>query len=133
MGVYFTWQKGVSLKLSTHFNTGEFNCQCSYLTCREQRIAKELVEKLELIRTTVGPLTITSGYRCGDHQRDLIKDVNLKTVSNSQHMLGNAADIKASDMKLLREQAELSFDALGISKTFIHVDLRNDKKRSWTY
>lgn len=114
--------------------TGEFSCQCSYPECRVQTIDVELVHKLEMIRQEIKqPLVITSAYRCHRHQVELGLAGAETAVGLSQHELGKAADIRAMDMKRLEELAHTYFDAVGVSIRFLHVDMRADKKRRWTY
>ncbi len=126
----YTWSRGSNGMLSAHFNAKEFTCKCG--VCRDQRISKTLIRKLEAVRDAVGPLTITSGYRCAMHQANLAKQ-GLQTAKNSTHVIGQAADIVATDMTALFTACEAEFKAIGTAKTFLHVDLRADKIRRWDY
>jgi uncharacterized protein YcbK (DUF882 family) len=130
---YRVWKKG-ELWVSEYFDSEEFECQCSYPDCIEQRIAEELIDKLEGCRREVGkPVVVTSGFRCDKHQADLSNTPGIKTVAKSTHPLGHAADIKCRLMTPLRAAVESRFKAIGVARTFLHVDLRDDKKRRWTY
>jgi uncharacterized protein YcbK (DUF882 family) len=144
---YFIWNKGERFKMGDHFSSSEFECQCSYKSCVEQKISKELIDKLNLVRIEMGsPLYITSGFRCFKHQCDLRNEVNsgktkLTVVAStvSQHELGNAADIspRVITMIKLRKIIEKLFDTIGLAKTFYHVDIRplktDGSKRIWKY
>lgn len=132
---FYVWPKGERTRLSTHFETWEFECPCKQ--CDEQRISSFLVNRLKTIRQNMGALiVITSGYRCANYQEDLRRRGYETAVGISQHQLGNAVDIKpgrASQMSELLRQCEGHFKAIGVGKTFLHVDMRADKVRRWTY
>lgn len=132
--MFFNWKKGENLKLSNHFNSLEFTCSCKNSDCVEQKISKELIEKLEKIRSKLGnSIIITSGYRCLKHQQELLNNPKIETVKNSQHVLGLACDVTTNNLSMLLTLLEQEFKAIGLAKTFYHVDLRDDKIRRWTY
>jgi len=132
---YYIWDRGQRLTLSNFFLSTEFDCHCG--ECKRQFINKELVEKLTFIRAMLNiPIRINSGYRCESYQKKLKKQGLETAVGVSQHSLGNAADISPSSlaqMLNLTIMAEKEFMAIGAGKSFIHVDLRKDKIRRWTY
>jgi uncharacterized protein YcbK (DUF882 family) len=144
---YYVWNKGERVKLSDYFSTQEFDCQCHYSDCVEQKISADLINKLSLVRIeNKSPLYITSGFRCCKHQQDLRNQLNsgkksLTVVASkvSQHELGNAADIspRIGTISKLRKVVDLVFDSIGLAKTFLHVDTRPKKqdgsKRIWNY
>lgn len=132
-----TYPKKSGVRLSDHFTSSEFDCPCS--NCDETQIADELLQKLGRMREKLGePLRINSGYRCRAYQSEL-KARGYETAAGvSQHELGNAADIMASDsetpgtvLEVLAQNA--GFKAIGVGHAWIHVDLRDDKNRRWTY
>lgn len=136
---YYIWYKDKEYPLSKHFSTREFNCKCSHESCKEQRISKDLIDNLEIIRVQVGqPLIVTSGFRCGKHQSD-IRNSGQSTVvakKKSTHELGDAVDIVPRDGKdvqgyFLRIVAT-RFDSIGLSNSFLHVDQRKGFRR-WNY
>ena len=62
-----TYKKGVSTKLSTNFNSTEFDCHGSGC-CSSTQVDETLVTYLQKIRDHFGkPITINSGYRCATH------------------------------------------------------------------
>lgn len=107
--------------LSEHFSEKEFACPC----CGVVNVNPKLIELLERLRWNIGgyPLYIYSGCRCK------IFNTNYGGKLDSQHLLGNAADIaypkqlSFGEFKWYIEQ--LPFDAIGINLDFIHVDIRN--------
>ena len=83
---------------------------------------KALVENvLDPVREQLGkPIYVNSGYRCPRH--------NLKVggAVNSQHMKGEAADIRCEDnmmlQRLIKEQGV--FDQMIVYDTFLHVSYK---------
>lgn len=131
---YYYFSKIEKMPLSPHFVSSEFACQCKYDTCDESKVSKELVDKLEAARVACGiSIRITSGYRCRAHQLALAAQGKETATGISQHELGNAADVAAKDMDALLAALEPEFKAIGVAKSFIHVDLRSDRDRRWGY
>ena len=87
-------------------------------------IDKRLVDVLDRIRERLGvPITVNSGYRCPEHNEE------VGGVSDSQHVLGTAADITYDgiDVDTLAEIAEeCGADGIGkyYKQDFVHVDVR---------
>ena len=84
------------------------------------------------------PFIITSGYRTKEYNKDLIKR-GYKASRNSSHLKGLAADISVKDSRqrfiVINSLLLAGFTRLGISDTFIHVDLDTEKSQNviWTY
>ncbi len=121
-----TWAKleeGGNGMLSKNFNRSEFACK----HCGQVIVSPELVRKLQELRDRLGrPVTITSGYRCQVHNRA------VGGASQSQHMLGTAADIVVSGMtpaQVAQVAEGIGFGGIGRYKTFTHVDVRAGKAR----
>lgn len=117
--------KSSSTKLSAHFDASEFVCHCCGRGA--DKISPRLIELLEQLRANIGglPLHINSGYRCPKHNAE------VGGVTNSQHVLGTAADV-AVPAALNIEQfkwyiQQLPFDWAGVYRqdNFIHVDVRD--------
>lgn len=71
---------------------------------------------LQPLRDQVGAVIITSGYRC----EELNKAVNGSPTS--QHLIGEAVDLRTKDMKKAIYVLQfLPFDQLIIYDTFLHV------------
>lgn len=131
MATHYVWKRGQKHHLSPSFTANEFECQCK--KCDVQMISSDLIKSLQKVRNMVGPLIVTSGFRCAAHQAALRGSGILTAVGTSQHELGNAADIRAPNMALLQQVVEEEFDAVGYASTFFHVDTRRDKERRWKY
>lgn len=126
----FTWKRGEQHQLSKNFSTLEFECPCD---CIDQRISLQLIDNLQKVRDAVqDSIVVTSGYRCSSYQEALTKR-GYQTAKNSQHLLGNAADIWARNLTKLELEVHKHFMATGIARSFIHVDERRDKIRLWQY
>lgn len=84
------------------------------------------MEKLQELRDAFGQaITVTSGYRCKDHNKA------IGGAPRSQHLLGKAADITHPWLDALHEVAEKIFPNAIKGTGFIHVDIGS--KRFWTY
>lgn len=77
----------VDIKLSANFSRDEFACH----HCGEVIVVPKLVNALQELRDVLGtPIIITCGYRCPEHNAELVK--TLGAAANSYHMQGVAAD-----------------------------------------
>ena len=127
---YKTFTKGIKTKLSTNFNSTEFDCQGNGC-CSKTTLDTKLVEYLQQIREHFGaPITISSGYRCAKHNQ------SVGGSSGSRHTQGSAADIvvKGVAPAVVAKYAE-SLGILGIGlyeakdcgDDFVHIDTRTTK------
>lgn len=81
-----------------------------------ENITELVSHTLQPLREAVGKIIITSGYR----SKELNKAV--QGVSNSQHLVGEAADIRCSDIKkAIYVLRYLPFDQLIMYDTFLHI------------
>ena len=125
-GVYF---KGVSSKLSSNFQSTEFDCHGDGC-CIETTIDPKLVDYLQTIRNHFGKaVTITSGYRCPTHNS------TVSRAKNSYHTKGQAADFTVSGVKpreVAKYAESLGIKGMGLYETpsdgnFVHIDTRTSK------
>jgi len=105
--------------MSKYFKEIEYNMDLDFLA------------KLDKAREYAGiPFIINSAYRSSDHPE------SIKNPTSS-HIKGLAVDIKAKDSKtrglILDALRYVGFTRIGISKTFIHVDLDYDKSQNVTW
>jgi uncharacterized protein YcbK (DUF882 family) len=119
------------MNLSPHFKESEFTCHCG---CGDSSVSPKLIALLELIRDKSGEkaVTIVSGKRCKKHNEA------VGGAKNSQHVLGDAADIRISGIEP-RDVGELvrgiharnlaHIGGIGQYKTFVHVDVRDGLAR----
>lgn len=106
-----------------YFTMNEFQCKdgCEMPASARENI-KALVEHvLDPVREQLGkPIYVNSGYRCPRH--------NLKVggAVNSQHMKGEAADIRCEDNVMLQRliKAQGVFDQMIVYDTFLHVSYK---------
>lgn len=127
-----TYVKGREKKLSNNFVSTEFDCKGGNC-CKATIIDPELVTYLQAIRDYFGkPITITSGYRCLTHNR------NVGGATGSRHSKGQAADIVVDGVEP-REVAKfaesIGVKGIGLYETssdgfFTHIDTR-DYKSFW--
>jgi len=92
-----------------------------------------LVRKLDVAREVAGiPFIITSGYRCGVHNK------SVGGVNNSPHTKGLAADIAVTSgfnrFRIVQGLIVAGFRRIGIGHTFIHCDIALDRPNNlWLY
>lgn len=80
---------------------------------------------LQPLRENVGPINITSGYRC--------QEVNaiVGGANSSQHLYGQAVDFVCKDfLKAISFIKNKTFDQLIIYDSFIHVSLTTSLNRN---
>ncbi len=113
-------------------------------SCKETIIDGELALKLQVLHDALlYPIHITSGFRCKAHQdqmrNELKEDGTHKyetAVGQSTHEQGRAADIrtnKHTGIQLEEAARKAGFRSIGVASTWVHVDTRSDKTRSWNY
>lgn len=126
---YKTCRKGSMTKLSHYFHSNEFDCHGNGC-CSTTLINETLVEYLTKIRQHFGsPITITSGYRCTTHNR------NVGGATGSRHSKGDAADIVVKGVaprKVAQYAESIGILGIGLYETnsdghFVHIDTRNYK------
>ena len=115
-----------------NFNPSEFECSC----CQLLDISSDLVDLLQEARNILGPLQITSAYRCPTHNAAI-----SSTGEHGPHTTGKAVDLHVSNSqhrKLLIDYFTNKVTGLGIAKTFIHIDIISPEELShrpncWIY
>ena len=113
------------MRLSEHFTSEEMACKCG---CGFDSVNPVLVDMLEVIRAHFGkPVIINSACRCESHNKA------VGGRKNSQHLLGNAADIvvrgATPDDVHAYIDGEFKVCGLGRYKAFTHVDCRKYRAR----
>lgn len=136
MSEFYVWQKGENPKLSKNFSGKEFTCKGTKCGCTTQRISKQVIDNLQQLRDDFGPIEITSGYRCIEHNR------SIGSKDTSTHVKGTGVDFRPNgfnlrinkefDLKVLRDMAKKLFNGIGVHPRFIHGDTRV-KKAEWRY
>ena len=106
----------------SNFRIKEFACKDG---TDKVLIDSELIDKLQIIREHFAkPVYINSAYRTSEHNKA------VGGVSNSQHVLGKAADIRIPNVepKKIAEFAKLiGFRGVGIYSWGVHCDTRINK------
>ena len=108
---------------------------CSH--CGELKIHEDIMDLLQEARNYLGPLSITSAYRCSTHNAAV-----SSTGANGPHTTGKAIDIAVRDSQHRKELITYFaplVQGLGIAKSFIHIDLLYEedgfeqRPNSWVY
>ena len=116
-----------------NFKPEEFECS----HCNILKISSDLMDFLQTARDDLGPLSITSAYRCQDHNNSV-----STTGPNGPHTTGLAVDISVKDSQHRKKLITYFADkvtGLGIAKSFIHIDLLTAedgfemRPNSWVY
>lgn len=119
-----SWSLLDKLDTVKNFKLDEFRCR----HCKTLKLNVNLLLKLEELRSALGdkPMVINSGYRCPTH------NASVGGIKNSEHLKGNAADIKVIGMHPfdVHKIADRMF-AGGVGKynTFTHVDVGVNRYR----
>lgn len=112
-----------------YFKRSDFNCQ----ETGENRMEDDFIHELDFLRERCGfPFIVTSGYRDPSHSLEI-----NKPKGGGTHTMGIAADIKVTGGKqrhdIIKNAMEMGFTGIGVAKTFVHVDMREDTPVVWTY
>lgn len=113
-----------NIKVSKNFKLSEFECKDgSHLV----KVDSQLITKLQNLRDMINkPIIINSAYRTPQHNK------KVGGTTNSQHLLGKAADIRVNGLspnELANYCEKIGFGGIGIYKTFVHVDTRSLRSR----
>ena len=117
-----------------NFKFSEFTCQCG---CGITEVDPKLLDLLQEARDVLGPITITSAYRCPNHNSKV-----SKTGLSGPHTTGKSVDLHVSNSQHRKQLISYFADkvsGLGIAKTFIHIDIltRDDgfdaRPNCWLY
>lgn len=113
---------------SDNFLRKEFDCNCG--NCEPIAVDHELITVLEDLRSYFGKqITVTSGYRCPDH------NAAVGGHPKSKHMLGIAADIKVAGVypqavyNYLNEKYPDKY-GIGLYSAWVHIDVQ-EKRLRW--
>ena len=114
-----------------YFKKPEFACKCGkYCDGYPAEIDMDMVKIADQIRAKIGkPITVNSGLRCKTH------NANVGGVSNSQHLLGKAADLGCpngctpTQMASIAEEIIGNTGGIGVYSWGIHIDTRSIKAR----
>ena len=117
--------------ITPNFSVSEMSCRC----CGKEDMDSEFMRMLQELRNVVGPLRITSGFRCDAHNDKVSK------IKNGPHTQAKASDILISGeraMLLFERARKIGFSGIGVSqkgphhKRFVHVDTL-ERKALWSY
>lgn len=117
-----------------NFELNEFKCKCG---CEQVKINSDLLDLIQEARDELGPLSISSAFRCSEHNSSV-----SSTGPNGPHTTGCAVDITVKNSqhrKQLISWFANKVSGLGIAKSFIHIDnLTADdgfdaRPNAWTY
>ena len=118
-----------------NFSEAEFTCQCG---CGQTKMQPQFLDWLQQVRTTLrAPMTISSGYRCADHN-----DAVSSTGREGPHTTGWSCDVLVhgpAAHRLLRTACAFGARGVGVSqkgehaKRFLHLDMLPQPLRPWVW
>ena len=118
--------------ITPNFSRSEMACRCG---CGHDEMDQEFMRMLQALRDEIGPMPVTSGFRCDAHNAE------VSTIKNGPHTLAKAADILISGeraMQLFEKARQIGFSDIGLNqkgkhhKRFIHLDTV-DRRALWSY
>ena len=118
-------------KLYPNFSITEMACS----HCGECDVTPELMGALQELRNRLGPLVVSSGYRCKDHPVEREKE----NPGTGAHCRGLAVDIaceNSSKRHHILRAAMPTWLGVGVSSKFIHLDRGHPEATRpalWTY
>ena len=114
--------------LTKNFSRSEFNCRCG-----AEGISFALVEILQKVRDTFGPIRINSAFRCPYHNNE------AGGSPKSSHLICLGVDLHSDNSpkryKLISNLIEQGIRRIGIRSDFIHCDMDENKSQDviWVY
>ena len=113
--------------VDNYFTDAEMKCKC----CGKIEMDPEFMGRLNTARAYADfPFSITSGYRCERHNRD------VKSTSNN-HVVGKAADIlcqgSVKRFDMIDAMMRAGMLGIGCGMGFIHCDINRKERMFWTY
>ena len=119
-----------------NFSFDEMKCKCG---CGKADMDRDFMMDLQALREAVGPLKVSSAYRCPEHNQNV-----SSTGPDGPHTTGKAADILCSGShahEVLMSACFFDFGGIGVqqrgahSSRFIHLDTLTEGPRPnvWSY
>jgi uncharacterized protein YcbK (DUF882 family) len=129
MTKFVNWQPS----LTPSFKPPEMACRCK--KCDGYALMDHnFMLKLQAMRDQLGPMTVTSGYRCPEHPAEKRKE------RSGSHAQGMAADITINVGKQRFNAVSVALSVgmvgIGVASSFIHVDSGHqhaDRPALWKY
>lgn len=121
------------MQMTPSFDSSEFLCSCG---CGNENISLRLVRKLQEVRDVFGPISITSGVRCADHNRAIggVDDsAHVPAQIDDEGVVGHAVDIvciAAGNRFRLIGSAGSRFKRIGMGENFVHLDTDTRKPQN---
>ncbi|MBL4820176.1 MAG: DUF882 domain-containing protein [Gammaproteobacteria bacterium] len=102
-----------------NFSLQEMCCKCG--KCGGQCEMKQShMSRLQGMRNILGPLRVTSGYRCPQHPEE------QKKATPGAHAQGTATDLQTSNsgsrFKYVQAAVKVGMQGIGLYTNFVHVD-----------
>lgn len=113
-----------------NFSPDEFGRACP--PCKLEDMSPRFMNRLQEARDIAGfPFVINSAYRSKEHE------LKKGRSGFSMHCVGRAVDIKCTSGALryaiVEAAVKAGFHGIGIGKTFVHLDDRDENSTIWLY
>ncbi len=122
---------------TTNFNPDsdpKLLCTCGHKDCDKRSVSQKHLDRVQLVRSMVGSLPVTSGGRCPNHPDELHR------TTPADHQKCNAVDVACSGAdrgNIVAAGIIAGCNAIGVAKTFVHLGHRSelsfDHLTMWVY
>ena len=109
-------------------------CTCGDARCDKRSVTQEHLDRVQLVRNSEGPLSVTSGGRCPYHPNEIHR------TTPADHQLGNGIDVACNGSNrgnIVDSGIAVGCNAIGVAKTFVHLGYRSDLPEAhitmWVY
>ena len=110
--------------ITPNFSRSEMACRCG---SGHDEMDQEFMRMLQALRDEIGPMPVTSGFRCDAHNNE------VSTVKNGPHTLAKAADILISGeraMQLFEKARQIGFSGVGLNQKGFTISI-DSFRRMW--
>ena len=98
-------------------------CTCGHADCDKRSVSQEHLNRVQVVRDLLGPLTVRSGGRCPNHP----DEIHRTTPADHQKRQGIDVGINGNTRgNVVDAGIKAGCNAIGVAKTFIHLGYRPD-------
>ena len=96
-------------------------CTCGHPDCDKRSVSQEHLNRVQVVRDLLGPLSVRSGGRCPNHPDEL----HRTTPADHQKRQGIDVGVNSATRgNVVDAGIKAGCNAIGIDKTFVHLGHR---------